>query len=81
MSAFVTQVLPLVVLLLLGFFTYTRIHNYVNYPGSIPCIGKRGVFGFMISALRYTANAEAIILEGKAKYGNQPFAVPTLVSV
>ncbi|KXN90613.1 Nitrite reductase [NAD(P)H] [Leucoagaricus sp. SymC.cos] len=77
MSTLFTFVLPLVVLLVLG-LTYARIYNYVNYPGHIPRLGGPGVLGFLHVALRYTADAEAVILEGKAKYGDRPFTVPTL---
>lgn len=67
------------ILLSLGLI-YLRIERYINYPGSIPRVGKPGVVGFMLTALRYTIDAEAVISEGKAEYGDKPFTVPTLVS-
>lgn len=76
-----TAALPILsaFLLLLGFI-YARIYRHTNYQGSIPRIGEPGVLGFILTALRYTVDAKAVILEGKAKYGDQPFIVPTLVS-
>lgn len=50
----------------------------MNYSGSIPRVGRTGVIGFLVTALRYTVDAETVIREGKAKYADQPFAVPTL---
>lgn len=80
MSAFVAQGLTPAILLFLGFvcYVYGRVHSYVNYSGSIPRVGRTGVIGFLVTALRYTVDAETVIREGKAKYADQPFAVPTL---
>ncbi|KAF9452384.1 hypothetical protein P691DRAFT_237004 [Macrolepiota fuliginosa MF-IS2] len=77
MSSLAVQVVT-TTLLFLGFI-YVRIYRYINYPCSIPRVGKPGVLGFILTAVRYTADPEAVIAEGRAKYGNQPFTVPTLV--
>jgi hypothetical protein len=61
-------------------YTYFRLRRYINYPSSVPRIGSPGVVGFVLTALKYTLDAESIIHEGKMKYGNKPFTVPTLVS-
>lgn len=74
--------LALVVYTFSVFFLYTflRLWKYINYPGTIPRTGSPGVVGFVTTALKYTLDAERVIQEGKLKFGDKPFSVPTLVS-
>jgi hypothetical protein len=61
-------------------YMYLRLWRYITYSSTVPRIGRPGVVGFVLTALKYTLDAESIIHEGKMRYGNKPFTIPTLVS-
>jgi len=60
--------------------SYFRITRAIMYSGGVPRVGGGGVLGYMITALRYTLDAEPIILKGRADFGGRPFVIPTLAS-
>jgi len=58
---------------------YVRIYRATSYLGGCPRVGRPGVLGYIIEALRFTLDSESVILEGKASFSNKPFVIPTLV--
>lgn len=60
---------------------YLRVAKAISYPGDVPRVGSRGVFGYILTAIRYAFNPDIVLAEGKKKFSGMPFAVPTLVSI
>lgn len=58
---------------------YVRIYLATSYLGGCPRVGRSGVLGYVIEALRYTLDAESVILKGRARFNHKPFVIPTLV--
>lgn len=60
---------------------YIRLARAVTYSGGIPRVGGSGVARYIATALRYTFDAESVILDGKTQFLGRPFVIPTLVSI
>ena len=58
---------------------YVRIYRATSFLGGCPRVGKSGVLGYIIEALRFALDSESVILEGKLRFSNKPFVIPTLV--
>ena len=58
---------------------YVRIYLATSHLGGCPRVGSSGVLGYVIEALRYTLDAESVILKGRARFNHKPFVIPTLV--
>ncbi|KAF8893356.1 hypothetical protein BD779DRAFT_1044859 [Infundibulicybe gibba] len=58
---------------------YARLVRGISYPGGVPRVGKSGTIGYILTALKYTFDAESVILKGRAKFFGHPFVIPTLV--
>lgn len=71
-----TVVAALVVAVVL--LVYVRILQGTSYSGGVPRIGKPGVWGYISTALRWTIDAESVILEGRSKFSGRPYTIPTL---
>jgi hypothetical protein len=59
---------------------YVRILHGISYSGGVPRLGKPGVWGYISTALRWTIDAESVILEGRSKFCGRPYTIPTLAS-
>ena len=59
---------------------YVRILQGTSYSGGVPRLGKPGVWGYISTALRWTIDAESVILEGRSKFSGRPYTIPTLAS-
>jgi len=59
---------------------YFRLARAIAYEGGVPRFGKPGVLGYIQAALRWTLDAEALIIEGRKQFNNGPFVIPMLVS-
>ena len=59
---------------------YFRLARATAYEGGVPRFGKPGVLGYIQAALRWTLDAEALIVEGRKQFNNGPFVIPMLVS-
>ena len=59
---------------------YVRILQGISYSGGVPRLGKPGVWGYISTALRWTIDAESVILEGRSKFPGRPYTIPTLAS-
>lgn len=59
---------------------YFRLARVIAYEGEVPRFGKPGVLGYIQAALRWTFDAEVLIIEGRKQFNNGPFVIPTLVS-
>ena len=59
---------------------YFRLARAIAYEGGVPCFGKPGVLGHIQAALRWTLDAEGLIIEGRKQFNNGPFVIPMLVS-
>ncbi|KAF5386049.1 hypothetical protein D9615_002542 [Tricholomella constricta] len=57
---------------------YFRISRDITYAGGVSRVGPPGVLGYIVTAFRYTFDAEAVILEGRAAFSGKPFVIPTL---
>lgn len=60
------------------YLAYLRLERGISYPGGVPRVGGPGVLGYISTALRYTFDAEPVIIEGREKFSGRPFVVPTL---
>src|SRR6266540_4245259 len=60
---------------------YFRLARAIAYEGGVPRYGKPGVLGYIQAALRWTLDAEALIIEGRTQFNNRPFVIPMLVSL
>lgn len=58
---------------------YVRLSRVTSYVGGIPRVGDPGVLGYLRTALRYTVDAESVILESRKAFPGRPFALPTFV--
>lgn len=58
---------------------YVRIYLATSYLGGCPRVGRSGVLGYVMEALRYTFDPESVILKGRARFNHKPFVIPTLV--
>ena len=59
---------------------YVRIYLVTSYLGGCPRIGRSGVLGYIIEAVRFPLDAESAILKGRAMFNLKPFVIPTLVN-
>jgi len=59
---------------------YVRILQGTSYSGGVPRLGKPGVWGYISTALRWTIDAESVIMEGRSKFSGRPYTIPTLAS-
>jgi len=59
---------------------YFRLAREIAYEGGVPRFGKPGVLGYVQAALRWTLDAEGLIVEGRKQFNNSPFVIPMLVS-
>ena len=71
-----------ILLVVAGLLTtlYFRLARAIAYKGGVPRFGKPGVLGYIRAALRWTLDAEALIVEGRKQFNNGPFVIPMLVS-
>ena len=60
---------------------YIRIYFATSYLGGCPHVGRPGVLGYVLEALRYIIDAEFVREEGRAlaRFNHKPFVIPTLV--
>ena len=77
MLSFISQ--AAVFLITLFCLVYIRIYFATSYLGGCPRVGRPGVLGYVLEALRYIIDAESVIVEGRAKFNHKPFVLPTLV--
>lgn len=77
MLSFISQVA--VFFIALSCLVYVRIYLATSYLGGCPRVGRSGVLGYILEALRYTLDPESVILEGRARFNHKPFVIPTLV--
>jgi hypothetical protein len=75
-----TVVAALVVAVAVVSLVYVRILQGTSYSGGVPRLGKPGVWGYISTALRWTIDAESVILEGRSKFSGRPYTIPTLAS-
>ncbi|CAA7263163.1 unnamed protein product [Cyclocybe aegerita] len=73
--SFAQVVVFLVAVLTLG---YIRLRRGISYSGGVPRVGKPGVWGYIQTAIKYTLDAENLIIEGRTQFDNKPFVLPTL---
>jgi len=59
---------------------YFRVARAIAYEGGVPRFGKPGVLGYIQAALRWTLDADGLIVEGRKQFKNGPFVIPMLVS-
>ena len=59
---------------------YVRIYLATSYLGGCPRVGRSGVLGYVVEALRYALDAESVILKGRVRFNHKPFVIPTLVN-
>ena len=59
---------------------YFRLARAIAYEGGVPRFGKPGVLGYIQAALKWTRDAEGLIIEGRKQFNNGPFVIPMLVS-
>lgn len=64
---------------LLG-LAYARLSRSISYSGGVPRVGKSGLIGYIQTALRWTLDTEALILEGRKAFLRKPFVIPTFAS-
>jgi len=60
--------------------SYVRLVRAISYSGGVPRFGKPGLLGYIKTALRYTMESDAVVLEGRTQFGGRPFVIPTLAS-
>jgi len=72
--------LPILLFAVFLILAYVRLSRAISYSGGVPRVGKPGVLGYIQTALKWTIDGESIILEGRKKYSNKPFVIPTLES-
>lgn len=60
---------------------YIYLYHAISYSGGVPRFGKSGVLGYIQAALRWTVDAESVILEGRKQFRNGPFVIPTMACI
>ena len=80
LSMFESPYHGLVALVAFVWLGYIRLTQAITYSGGIPRVGGLGVVGYIVTALRFTLDAESVISEGKTLFSGCPFVIPTLAS-